>query len=119
MEEVGYDSAFTFIYSPRIGTKAASMPGQIDAKVSQDRILRLIELVEKKAADALQNMLGKTEQVLVEGLSKRDKTMVSGKGLRGITVSFPGTEADIGQIIPVRIDSCGVNTLRGQRINND
>jgi len=113
---VGYDAAFTFIYSPRTGTKAASMPGQIDPKVSQDRILRLIALQEKMTARANRSMLGKTEQVLVEGLSKRDKNMVSGKGLRGITVSFPGSADDIGKIIHVKVTSCGVNTLRGERI---
>ncbi|MBQ8536221.1 MAG: tRNA (N6-isopentenyl adenosine(37)-C2)-methylthiotransferase MiaB [Clostridia bacterium] len=116
VEEVGYDAAFTFIYSPRVGTKAACMPGQVDAKVSQDRILRLIALQEKMTAKANQAMLGKTEQVLVEGLSKRDKTMVSGKGLRGITISFPGSSEDVGKIIAVKVTSCGVNTLRGERI---
>lgn len=116
VEEVGYDAAFTFIYSPRIGTRAADMPGQVDPKVSQERILRLIALQERKTAQANQAMLGKTEQVLVEGPSRRDKRQVSGKGLRGITISFPGTEQDIGKILPVRITSCGVNTLRGERI---
>ena len=64
----------------------------------------------RKALDA-----ARPEQVLVEGLSKRDPGMVSGKGTRNITVTFKGTSEDIGKIIPVHITSAAVNTLRGER----
>jgi tRNA-2-methylthio-N6-dimethylallyladenosine synthase len=115
VREVGYDSAFTFIYSPRIGTKAAAMEGRIPDDVSSRRIAKLIAEVEASTAKAHQSMLGRTEHVLVEGLSKRDSGMVSGKGTRGITVTFKGTQADIGTIVPVHINSAAVNTLRGER----
>ena len=115
VREVGYDSAFTFIYSPRIGTKAAAMEGRIPDDVSSRRIAKLIAEVEASTAKAHQSMLGRTEHVLVEGLSKRDPGMVSGKGTRGITVTFKGTQADIGTIVPVHITSAAVNTLRGER----
>lgn len=115
VREVGYDSAFTFIYSPRIGTKAAAMEGRIPDDVSSRRIAKLIAEVEASTAKAHQSMLGCTEQVLVEGLSKRDPGMVSGKGTRGITVTFKGTQADIGTVVPVHITSAAVNTLRGER----
>jgi tRNA-2-methylthio-N6-dimethylallyladenosine synthase len=115
VREVGYDSAFTFIYSPRIGTKAAAMPGRIPDEESSRRITKLIAEVEASTAKAHLEMLGRTEQVLVEGLSKRDPGMVSGKGTRNITVTFKGTEADIGSIVPVHITSAAVNTLRGER----
>ncbi len=115
VREVGYDSAFTFIYSPRIGTKAAAMPGRISDEESSRRITRLIQEVEASSAKAHESMLGRTEQVLVEGLSKRDPGMVSGKGTRNITVTFKGSAEDIGRIIPVHITSAAVNTLRGER----
>ncbi|MBE5813715.1 MAG: tRNA (N6-isopentenyl adenosine(37)-C2)-methylthiotransferase MiaB [Clostridiales bacterium] len=115
VREVGYDSAFTFIYSPRIGTKAAAMEGRIPEEESSRRIGQLIAEVEASTANAHRQMLGRTEQVLVEGLSKRDPGMVSGKGTRNITVTFKGTEADIGTIVPVHITSAAVNTLRGER----
>lgn len=115
VREVGYDSAFTFIYSPRIGTRAAQMDGRIAPEESTRRITRLIQEVEASTARAHQTLLGATEQVLVEGLSKRDNGMVSGKGTRNITVTFEGTAEDIGKVIPVHITSLAVNTLRGER----
>ena len=115
VREVGYDSAFTFIYSPRIGTKAAAMEGRIPDDESTRRITKLIAEVEASTAKAHQSMLGMNEMVLVEGLSKRDPGMVSGKGTRNITVTFKGGAEDIGKIIPVHITSAAVNTLRGER----
>ena len=115
VREVGYDSAFTFIYSPRIGTKAAAMEGRIPDDESTRRITKLIAEVEASTAKAHQSMLGTDEMVLVEGLSKRDPGMVSGKGTRNITVTFKGSAEDIGKIIPVHITSAAVNTLRGER----
>jgi tRNA-2-methylthio-N6-dimethylallyladenosine synthase len=115
VQEVGFDAAFTFIYSPRTGTRAASMEGKIPAQVSLDRIKRLIAVQEASTAKVHQSLIGQTEQVLVESLSKRDSKQVSGKGMRNITISFPGTQSDIGKIIPVTITSSGVTTLRGER----
>lgn len=114
--EVGYDAAFTFIYSPRIGTPAAKMEGQIPADESTRRIEKLIKTVEASTAVVNASMIGKTEQVLIESLSKRDAHQVSGKGTRNITVTLDGTAEDIGKIIPVKITSAAVNTLRGERI---
>ena len=116
VREVGYDSAFTFIYSPREGTRAAKMDGQIPAEESSRRIARLIQEVEASTARVHQSMVGKNEEILVEGLSKRDEHQISGKGSRGITVTLDGSAADIGKILPVRITSAAVNTLRGERI---
>lgn len=115
VETVGFDAAFTFIYSPRAGTAAAKLPCRVEEKTAKGRILKLIDTVEKGTADAHRQMIGKTEQVLVESLSKRDDHMVSGKGTRGITVTFEGTPEDIGKIIPVEITSSAVNTLRANR----
>ncbi len=114
--EVNYDAAFTFIYSPRKGTKAAEMPDQIAPDIATERIERLIREVETGTARAHESLIGAAESVLVESLSKRDERMVSGKGTRGITVSFQGDSGDVGRIIPVRIVSAAANTLRGERV---
>lgn len=119
VREVGYDSAYTFIYSPRTGTKAAEMPGRIDDAESTARIEELIAAQDEQTARIYEGLIGTAEEVLVESLSRRSNTMVSGKGRRGISISFPGTEQDIGQIIPVRITSRGVNTLRGERMEGE
>ncbi len=115
VREVGFDAAFTFIYSPRVGTRAASMPGRVPEEESTRRIEKLIAEVEASASRVHHGMVGKRELVLVEGLSKRDKAKVSGKGTRNVTVTFDGSSEDIGKIIPVTITSAAANTLRGER----
>ena len=96
VEQVGYDSAFTFIYSPRIGTRAASMPGQVPPDVATDRIQRLIALQEERQRQALARFIGQEEAVLVEGLSRRSDQAVSGKGCHGVSITLPGNAADDG-----------------------
>ena len=115
VEEVGYDSAFTFIYSPRTGTAAAKMPEQIPAEVSTERIQRLIGLQEKRQREELRRFVGRTEEVLAEGLSRRSDKAVSGKGRHGVSITFPGSAADVGQIIPVRVTGLKNNTLSAER----
>lgn len=116
VKEVRYDSAFTFIYSPRTGTKAARMEGLIPDEVSTDRIQRLIALQESLQQETLKRFIGQEEEILVEGLSRRSKLAVSGKGRHGISVTVDGSEADIGRILPCRITGLKNNTLMGERI---
>ncbi len=116
VRDVGYDSAFTFIYSPRIGTRAASMEGQVPAEVSSQRIESLIALQEKMQQQTLQRFVGQKEEVLIEGLSRRSGEAVSGKGRYGISVTMDGSEEDIGRIIPCRITSLKHNTLMAERL---
>lgn len=115
VDEVCFDAAFTFLYSPRKGTRAAAMENQIPNEVASERFARLLRVVEASTAKANQGMKGKREQVLVERVSKRDPRKVSGKGTRSITITLAGTAADIGRIIPVTITSAAANTLRGER----
>ena len=116
VREVGYDSAFTFIYSPRTGTKAAAMDGQIDPAVATDRIQRLIALQDECQKESMARFIGQEEEVLVESLSRRSDTAVSGKGRHGLSITLPGTEADIGQIIRVRVTQIKNNTLMAERL---
>ncbi len=116
VEEVGYDSAFTFIYSPRTGTVAAGMDDQIPEDVATDRIKRLIAAQEAGQRKAMARFLGTEEEVLVEGFSRRSDKAVSGHGRHGVSITFPGTEADIGQIVRVRVTEMKNNTLMAERI---
>src|SRR6266487_1511526 len=72
VREVGFDSAFTFVYSPRAGTEAAAMPDQVPDEVKRDRIERLIEVVQQVAATRNAERVGGVEEVLVEGTSRTD-----------------------------------------------
>ena len=66
VEETGFDGAFTFVYSPRYSTEAASLPGQVPEEVKRERIERLIELVQATARERNEQRIGRIEQVLVE-----------------------------------------------------
>ena len=114
VQEVGYDSAFTFIYSPRIGTRAADMPDQIPEAVSSRRIQKLIAIQKENTHRNYAKYIGQTHSVLVDEASKRDENQMAGKNEYNITVNFPGSKALIGQIVRVKITSAGESTLRGE-----
>ena len=115
--EVGYDSAFTFIYSPRIGTRAADMPDQIPEEVSSRRIQKLIAIQKENTRRNYAGYIGQVHSVLVEEASKRDERQMAGKDEYNITVNFPGSKDLIGQIVRVKITSAGESTLRGEMID--
>ena len=115
VEEVQYDSAFTFIYSPRRGTRAAARLDQIPEAVQHERLDRLIRVQERATASRLAQQVGSVQEVLVEGASRRREGFLAGRTGRGMTVNFPGDAALVGKIVPVRILGTGANTLRGER----
>jgi tRNA-2-methylthio-N6-dimethylallyladenosine synthase len=112
VEEVGFDGAFTFVYSPRAGTEAAAMIDQITDDVKRERIERLIDVVQRVAADRNGLRIGKVEEVLVEGASRTDPTLLRGRTRRNTTVNFAG-QASPGELVEVRIDAATSTTLRG------
>ena len=116
--EIGFASAFTFIYSKRSGTPAASMPEQVPLKIKRERIMKLIEVVEEEALRVSQNYLGKEYEVLVESLSRRSGSMLSGRTSCGRTVTFKGEPSLIGSFANVKITQIKKNTLAGELINN-
>ena len=118
LDEVRYDGAFTFIYSPRTGTKAAQMENQIPEEISSRRIKELIALQEKLQQETLKRFIGLEEEVLVEGLSRRSEEAVSGKGRHGISITLPGGPEDKGKIIQCRITGIKNNTLVAERSEN-
>jgi tRNA-2-methylthio-N6-dimethylallyladenosine synthase len=118
-EEARFDAAYTFIYSPRKGTRAAQLPGRVDPDISAARIQKLIETQERQTRRALESLVGTRQTVLADEISRRDKTQVSGKCDRAISVSLPGDAQYIGKFIDVVITSIGHNTLRGEAIDRN
>jgi tRNA-2-methylthio-N6-dimethylallyladenosine synthase len=112
VEEVAFDGAFTFVFSPRAGTEAAAMDEQVPEEVKRDRIERLIDVVQRVAADRNAERIGGIEEVLVEGTSRTDPSLLRGRTRRNTTVNFAGTAAP-GELVDVRIDGATSTTLRG------
>jgi tRNA-2-methylthio-N6-dimethylallyladenosine synthase len=112
VEEVGYDGAFTFVYSPRQGTEAAAMDGQVPDAVKRERIERLVEVVQRVAAERNARRVGGVEEVLVEGPSRTDPALRRGRTRRNTTVNFSGS-AQSGELVHVRIEHATSATLRG------
>ena len=115
IQEVRYDSAFTFVYSPRRGTEAARMPDQVSEDVKRERIERLIEVVQRIASERNAERVGRVEQVLVEGPSRTDTTLRRGRTRRNTTVNFSGS-AEAGALVDVLIEGSSSTTLRGRQI---
>jgi tRNA-2-methylthio-N6-dimethylallyladenosine synthase len=116
VEEVGYDGAFTFVYSPRRGTEAAAMEGQVPNEAKRERIERLVEVVQRVAAQRNAGRVGGVEEVLVEGPSRTDRTLLRGRTRRNTTVNFSGS-AHSGELVHVRIEHATSMTLRGTQAN--
>jgi tRNA-2-methylthio-N6-dimethylallyladenosine synthase len=112
VEEVGYDGAFTFIFSPRRETEAATMDEQLPHPVKVERMERLVEAVQRRAAEQAQRFVGRTLDVLVEGTSRTDETKLRGRTRHGKAVNFDG-EARPGEFVPVEIESATSQTLSG------
>ena len=120
VERVRYDSAFTFIYSARTGTKAAGLPGQVAPDVASERIERLIAVQEGITREVLHSLRGQRMGILVEGASARRQSQMTGKCGRNISVNFTGGhEGLVGRIVPVHITGAGSNTLRGEYIKEE
>lgn len=103
VEEIRYDSAFMFAYSPREGTKAAGLDEQVPRAVKIARLEKLIELQNAITLDTNRGQVGDICRVLVEGRSPKDSSKWTGQTPQGKTVNFPAEEEDLfGQIVPIR-----------------
>ncbi|MGZ4129091.1 MAG: MiaB/RimO family radical SAM methylthiotransferase, partial [Actinomycetota bacterium] len=115
VEEVGFDGAFTFVYSPRVGTEAAAMTDQLSDEVKRDRIERLVDVVQRVASERNATRVGRTEEVLVEGASRTDGSLLRGRTRRNTTVNFTGDAAP-GDLAEVRIERATSTTLAGAQV---
>ncbi len=113
VDTVGYDSAFTFIYSPRRETEAATLPGQIPHELASERMGRLVELVQQHASERAQRFVGRTMEVLTEGPSRTDPSRLRGRIRHNKTVHFSGVAAP-GELTDVEIASATSTTLAGE-----
>jgi tRNA-2-methylthio-N6-dimethylallyladenosine synthase len=112
VEEMRYDSAFTFVYSPRAGTEAAVMADPVPHELKIERMERLVERTQRIARENNEARVGRIEEVLVEGPSRTDPSVLRGRTRRNTTVVFEG-DATAGELVDVRIASATSSTLRG------
>ncbi|MEI2396302.1 tRNA (N6-isopentenyl adenosine(37)-C2)-methylthiotransferase MiaB [Paenibacillus phytohabitans] len=113
VREVGYDMAYTFIYSPREGTPAAAMEDNVPAEVKSARLQRLNDLIKEQSRLGNERMLGKLVEVLVEGESKNNVNVLAGRTRDSKLVHFEGPPSLIGTMVQVRITSTKTWYIKG------
>lgn len=117
VEEVRFDGAFTFIYSPREGTKAAEMPDQVPEEVKKERIYRLIEVQNRVSLEINQALMGKVVEVMVDGPSEKDSEIWEGRTTTNKLVLFkPAGKLEPGALVDVRITDPRTWTLGGELV---
>jgi tRNA-2-methylthio-N6-dimethylallyladenosine synthase len=115
VEEVRYDGAFTFIYSPRRGTEAATLENQVSHQLKRERMERLVDAVQRIQRERAQRFVGRTMEVLVEGPSRTDASKLRGRTRHNKTVNFPGL-AQPGEMAQVEITAATSTTLAGEEL---
>ena len=116
MCEIAFDSAFMFRYSVRDGTAASRLPDDVPAAEKIARLEKVIELQKRIATKRNESFVGKTVEILAEGPSERDPTMLFGRTRTGRTVIAPGPPGLAGRLFAVRITGASAWTLRGERV---
>lgn len=111
-----YSTAFTFIYSKRTGTPAATMENQVPEDVVKDRFDRMLQVLNPIVHEVHEEQLGKVMTVFVEEVSKQDTSILTGRADNNMLVHFSGTEELIGQMVPVKIMDNKTFYLIGERI---
>ena len=117
VEQVRFESAFTFIYSPRRGTPAAKMEDAIDKETKSRRFKELVKHLEVSVSASSESMVGKIYDVLVDGESKNDDQMLSGYTESNKLVHFKGDISLVGQIIKVKILESHTYSLIGEKVD--
>ncbi|SFK28578.1 tRNA-2-methylthio-N6-dimethylallyladenosine synthase [Halobacillus dabanensis] len=116
VEEVGFEAAYTFIYSPRENTPAAKMKDNVSMEEKKDRLQRLNKIVNQQSADAMKEYEGEIVDVLVEGESKKQPDVLAGYTKRNKLVNFRAPESVIGQIVPVKVTKAKTWSLDGELV---
>ncbi|MGI6142939.1 MAG: tRNA (N6-isopentenyl adenosine(37)-C2)-methylthiotransferase MiaB [bacterium] len=116
VRQVGFDNAFTFVFSPRSGTPAASMKEQVPEGVKKERLNRLMDLQDRISRDINEKLRGKEVEVLVEGTSKKEESFLTGRTRTNKLVLFPGEEKLIGELVTVRITRPQTWNLYGELV---
>lgn len=117
LKKVRYDSLFSFIYSKRVGTKAASMPDDTPHSVKSDRLQQLLALQRTIGEEVLSEYVGKTLRILVDGAGKSGEGYLTGRTDQFLIVDFPGDSALIGQFVTVKITKALNWALLGELVS--
>ncbi|WP_202710929.1 tRNA (N6-isopentenyl adenosine(37)-C2)-methylthiotransferase MiaB [Sporosalibacterium faouarense] len=117
VRKVGFDSAFTFLYSIREGTPAADMENQVPDDIKRERFQRLLDTLRPLSHEANQHYVNEVVEVLIENVSKNNDDVLSGRTRTNKLVHFAGTKDLIGQLVNVKIDEAKTWTLEGHIIN--
>ena len=112
VDQVGYDGAFTFVFSPRRETEAAGFGEQVPHAVKRERMARLVGVVQQRARERAQRFVGRTMEVLVEGPARRDPNQLRGRSRHNKAVNFEGLGGP-GELVEVEISSATSQTLTG------
>lgn len=114
IDDVGFDSSFSFIYSPRPGTPAAELPDPTPHAVKLERLQRLQYRIEQQAQAISRAMVGTRQRVLVDGASRKDPDELSGRTANNRVANFRGSRDLIGQFVEVTITAALPHSLRGE-----
>ena len=117
IDDIGYDTSFSFIYSPRPGTPAAAIPDNISMETKKERLKILQERILSQANQISRKLVGTKQEVLVEGLSRKNKEEIQGRTENNRVVNFKGEESTVGQFVTVEITEALPNSLRGKVVN--
>lgn len=118
IDKVGFDTSYSFLYSPRPGTPAATLPDTVPLEVKKQRLALLQSRILQHAKQISDEMVGTVQTVLVTGLSRKNTHELSGRTENNRVVNFPGPIDYIGNFIPVTITESRPNSLRGTHLNN-
>ena len=119
IDEIKFDTSFSFIYSPRPGTPAADLPDETTAEVKLKRLQRLQALIGQQASAIAESMVGTAQVILVEGASRRDPGELMGRTQNNRIVNFQGSDRLIGQMVTVTITAAYTNSLRGEIVTRE
>lgn len=118
VEEVNFDDSFSFIYSPRPGTPAAELSDETPNKMKQDRLQRIQKKIQLQSQTVSQHMLGSTQRILIEGISKKNHGELCGRTDNNRMVNFSGDASEIGNFIDVVITAALSHSLRGEIVRS-
>lgn len=117
VDKIGFETSFMFMYSPRKGTAAAKMDGQLDQEVKKERLQRLIDLQNRKSKEASDSYKGKVERVLIEGPSRKNEEVLTGRTSTNKVVLFAGDKELEGTFVNVKINECKTWSLYGEIVD--
>ncbi len=115
--EIGFDHSFSFVYSARPGTPAASLPDDVPLEVKKQRLAILQQRINQQAAEISRKMVGSVQRILVSGPSRKDPGQLSGRTANNRVVNFKGNPELVGDFVDVTITEALPNSLRGELVN--